>query len=226
MIESVSHLFSSTTCAATHVDGEGGESDLAPTDPDECPEACDVWGETSDLVRTDQNLCAENHVDRTLEAMKCAKTSGQVCTDVCSETCDDVCVWGGTSDLAWTDREMCVRTHVDWEGGNSDVVPRDPNAESCEVSPHGAGHPHPHLKPAQHATKPPPTKQPRHSASQVLLHLPPDLTDHTVGPPDAGYLHKRPKPVPLTHELRHKELLHSAPVLEGYHGHAEPPCSL
>ena len=49
--------------------------------------------------------------------MKCAKTSGQVCTDVCSETCDDVCVWGGTSDLAWTDREMCVRTHVDWEGG-------------------------------------------------------------------------------------------------------------
>jgi hypothetical protein len=44
MIESVSHLFSSTTCAATHVDGEGGESDLAPTDPDECPEACDVWG--------------------------------------------------------------------------------------------------------------------------------------------------------------------------------------
>ena len=28
MIESVSHLFSSTTCAATHVDGEGGESDL------------------------------------------------------------------------------------------------------------------------------------------------------------------------------------------------------
>jgi hypothetical protein len=117
MLESVSHLFSSTTCAATHVDGEGGESDLAPTDPDECPEACDVWGETSDLVRTDQNLCAENHVDRTLEAMKCAKTSGQVCTDVCSETCDDVCVWGGTSDLAWTDREMCVRTHVDWEGG-------------------------------------------------------------------------------------------------------------
>ena len=117
MLESVSHLFSSTTCAATHVDGEGGESDLAPTDPDECPEACDVWGETSDLVRTDQNLCAENHVDRTLEARKCAKTSGHVCTDVCSETCDDVCVWGGTSDLAWTDREMCVRTHVDWEGG-------------------------------------------------------------------------------------------------------------
>ena len=75
MLESVSHLFSSTTCAATHVDGEGGESDLAPTDPDECPEACDVWGETSDLVRTDQNLCAENHVDRTLEAMKCAKTN-------------------------------------------------------------------------------------------------------------------------------------------------------
>ena len=66
MLESVSHLFSSTTCAATHVDGEGGESDLAPTDPDECPEACDVWGETSDLVRKDQNLCAENHVDRTL----------------------------------------------------------------------------------------------------------------------------------------------------------------
>ena len=117
MLESVSHLFSSTTCAATHVDGEGGESDLAPTDPDECPEACDVWGETSDLVRTDQNLCAENHVDRTLEARKCAKTSVHVCPDVCSETCDDVCVWGGTSDLAWTDREMCVRTHVDWEGG-------------------------------------------------------------------------------------------------------------
>ena len=56
MIESVSHLFSSTTCAATHVDGEGGESDLAPTDPDDCPEACDVWGETSDLVRTDWSV--------------------------------------------------------------------------------------------------------------------------------------------------------------------------
>ena len=53
MLESVSHLFSSTTCAATHVDGEGGESDLAPANPDDCPEACDVWGETSDLVRTD-----------------------------------------------------------------------------------------------------------------------------------------------------------------------------